>query len=1686
MRSKINEKIIASFFLLVFSIQTFYPARVYALTGGPDSPEMTAFQPATTSNMVDMFSGDLNYNIPLLDVGGYPVNLAYKAGMNPEDEASWVGFGWSLNPGAINRTLRGIPDDFNGDEMQQEDNIKPNTTIGGNLNVSIKLFGFRLPKLKRKKMNAGMKVKIGIAYNNYTGYKGMVGIGTAFNTTDENSDQNTKGLGLNASLGLNADNQSGVNPYANYEINYKIRSKKANEAETKLAESAKDFKKTLIAALIGSRDVKPDELKSKWTSIVEQKSTFDKEKNYSSSIGASSSIDFGGFQPPQLVKTPMESKNFTASLGLGITLFGGTVVPGLEGTYSKQQLKSKFNKAPAYGFSNSHIAKTKEDALLDYNMEKEGVYSKRLPNLGVTVFTPDIYNVTSNAGSLQFRPYLRGAGIFYQPHRYDADKSTDIGIEPAAGNLVHFGVPLQLNKTNNISGKWKTRNDFLFGGDFRNTDNAHPEKQAFYMKRVGEKNEQDDAFFSSIGNTDAVAVRLNNDFSSTLIGNGKAENTLRVKNHPDITSVDAVKTQRDKAGNSITYLTAAEARLYALDKGIPNYQLNALPTDPANIVLLDRVTAERKAHHISQYTITQSDGQRMVYGVPVYNRTQVEANFAVDNSNVQGKIKQYQAGIDNNKDLNNKGKDNLVNRKIFPSYTTGHLLSAILSPDYVDATGNGVSDDDPGTAVKFNYTLLTANTARTEPDYYKWRTPYTNHFDNINTANYNEGYKSIDDDDKAHYSYGEKELWYMHSIESKTMVAVFITADREDGLGVNDENGGKNENLRLKKLKEIRLFSKADLYKDAANAVPVKTVHFEYYGETTGDDDFMNDIPNHKDGKGKLALKKIWFSYGKNEKGKFHSYEFKYNLPANQDYLDEQSDRWGTYKPASDNSAGLDNIEFPYATQDQQKANENVAAWQLKEISLPSGGTITIDYESDDYAFVQDRPAAQVCFIKGMGGINAATGFKNSDKLYVTLPYDVSDAEFEKRYFAGIKSLAFRALIDLDGKGHSEYVDGYTDITSKRLVDEQGSATVSGHIAEITIPLFKNSYNPISKAAWQKLKLELPRYAYPEYDNIDAEGSGFIRAIKALAATFGRFGDLVESFDARADRKGFGNIIDLEKSWVRLSTPVGLQDISTHLTIVKGKLGGGHRVKKIMMHDNWTDMSGVSNAVSASYGQEYDYTTTNAAGEIISSGVTSYEPMAGADENPFREPINYTDKNFYTQPKFFYLERPMGESYFPGPSVGYSKVTVRSIGADNKKGEDGYSVNEFYTAKDFPTRVDELPMERRQPKLNFLPRLFGAKITSAVTVSQGYVVENNDMHGRPKAEAVYGKNDNELSAGHYYYKVVDEKAERLQLDNKVDVADEKGIIHPGTTVGMDIDMFTEMNESLVENMGVSVDPSFGFALPFKFSIRLPWPQPNYEKRLYRGSTTIKLVNRYAVLQKVVKTVNGATSVSENLVWDKETGEVLLSKTNNEYKQDIYTFNYPAHWMYEGMGSAFKNEGVYLNGFSTNPSIKGQVVNNYNGLLAAGDELVSLDGINTYWLMKNGSDLFVIDISGKVQNLVNANLKILRSGRRNLAIASVGTVVSMEDPRQVIGQDLVIDISGARRILDARMVTYNDYWHMPVKGLPIIAHGDYGESSCDCYEGVLICKPCCMQLFRATSPGTAPTLNRIIFPAVIMP
>lgn len=103
------------YFIVLFVCSTVS----YALQGGPTQPDYIQFEPSEMKDMVSLQTGDFSYQIPLSDIpspyGNYPLSLSYHAGISPQQEASWVGLGWILNPGSVTRDVRGVPDDqFHG------------------------------------------------------------------------------------------------------------------------------------------------------------------------------------------------------------------------------------------------------------------------------------------------------------------------------------------------------------------------------------------------------------------------------------------------------------------------------------------------------------------------------------------------------------------------------------------------------------------------------------------------------------------------------------------------------------------------------------------------------------------------------------------------------------------------------------------------------------------------------------------------------------------------------------------------------------------------------------------------------------------------------------------------------------------------------------------------------------------------------------------------------------------------------------------------------------------------------------------------------------------------------------------------------------------------------------------------------------------------------------------------------------------------------------------------------------------------------------------------------------------------------------------------------------------------------------------------------------------------------------
>ncbi|PWV56695.1 hypothetical protein C7475_1011212 [Chitinophaga sp. S165] len=1583
---------IACFFLALLIIQGLIPSVSWALTSGPAQPETKKFMQAGTSDMVDLSTGDFKYNIPLLDIDGYPVNLNYQSGAGMDDEASWVGLGWSLNTGAINRQIRGVADDSYGDTVLTENDMKRKVTVGGTVNVRGEIFGNGL----------GGTVSVGIFSDNYTGIGAEVGLNIGQKLTDGNSSSLTLGLGINSntsegvtfspSLSLSGQMSDRQGAGGGLSINASYNSREGLKGLT-------------LGASFNALD-----------------------------ITSSFSFNTPTFYPKPAMTFKSSNTTFSADFGPGA--FGGYLGYGIKGYMSKRTVNNALQANRAYGFMYAENGKFRDDVLTDFMREKEAAVVPKMQMLPLPVATPDIFSYTSQTGSGQFKAVRHSTGAFYDSKTTDYSDNASISYEYGSGGIFHTGISVYLQDITTASGRWHTDNFFLPNGDFSKTESLGEEQ--VYFKQTGEKGMEDPTFVNRIQGEEAVRVPLN---GKTAMPQLKADGKSAVGNTELLK-----KNGRQLRQSPITYLTAEQAAEIGLEKRIRSYKVNDVHTfSPAGcaeggtVTFESRSNGHRKPKHISEITVNETDGKRLVYGIPVYNKSQTEYTYSADASEAsaeqkeQGLIPIKKTGDKINYKPTTRGvefTDQYFHREKQPGYATSYLLTGILSPDYIDVKGDGITDDDRGTAIRFKYSKIDDGTDNADKYDYRWRTPARK-----DMAQFNPGLAADPADDKASFVFGEKELWYLHSIESKTKVAYFITDVRDDALGL-DSMGNKETRIKQRVLKEIRLYSKSDLTR------PIKTVKLEH--DYTS---LCKNVLNTKDeGQGKLTLKSLYFTYGTSTKGESHKYTFGYNA-VNPDYAERSTDRWGTYKGRGDNAVdGMGNLKndlYPYSLQDKTKADANAGAWQLSEIGLPTGGKINVQYESDDYAFVQDKRAATMQGIYAMykekfrdqdpyvqtSNLLEAKYFEiqlpkaEGTDLKADLPKN--DADFINRFLGGSQYMYVKMfvcmsdIVDSDLDASYDFVPCYVKFKKALRVDNTNRRVLVEFEDDVDDQI---KVNPIASAAWQRMRVDYPIYAYPGYKNRIGPDRPIAAAIGALANSVKNLSEILENFNERAFRKNFAFKVKLDKSFARLGKANG------------HKRGGGARVKRIKLSDEWNTMTG--GEAGASYGQEYDYTITDGK-QTISSGVAAYEPSVGGDENMMRQPVIYEQRAGVGLNNVFYQEEPAGESFYPAPSVVYREVKVRNLnenGVADPNNKTGWLSYEFYTAKEFPVIVDRTELEKNKHQPFPWLLFFGGRSVSELTMSQGYSIVVNDMHGKPKAERIFNQSGQEISSTEYQYAATEE-GQHLRLNNKVDVVDAAGVITKDQVIGREIEMFADMRESETRNIGKNINPGIDVFAIGIFTIPLLHGPivKNEDYRLFRSSCLTKVVQYYGVVKGVIKKVNGASTTASNVLFDKYTGQPVLVQGENEFKDPVYTLTVPAYWIYNKMGLSYQNLGMILENFDVDDNAV--PLEQFKPYLTAGDELIDVaDHTTRAWVVStalNGTGekaLRVIDEDGRLKKSLSGTMRVYRSGYRNQLGAAATTITSLTNP--VVDNKLKfisnVDLSGDK-IINATAVLFDEAW-----------------------------------------------------------
>lgn len=1062
---------------------------------GPVQPEAMQFEPVDVTDVVNLATGDFTYTIPIVNVpgpeGDYPVVLSYHSGIGPNQPATWVGLGWTLNPGAVNRSISGYPDDYNGDIVKTSYKADEKSSWGLSLGAGIGPVGINMT---------------------YDHYSGMMGANLVIN--------------LMSALDRVGATNFAAGPLKNFEVSATI----GTDGSASIGASfGRQIKGTPLAGGIG----------------------VNASTNGSVGIGGGISRSLGGKYDNNLslvsVGTSLSSKGGGASFSIG-----GVGFSSLTANSGGTMTQSGFSvKIPLPG-----------KAWVSFG------YSKWKWTLDETFSEHSYGTLYQGGGNTSFKRERQKQGKYLMPSK-DAFNVAVQGVSGAFVSVDDHGYVLQdghehdekgkiVRSWNNNSLSLNSRDNFRFLGD------------------------------QGYNHVDQSNIGFGSDFTEM-----NSERNSGKK-------IEPVFTPKGK---------------------------------------------------IRGFIITQTDGMIYEFMRPVKNLFQYTKTIIEDGS-----------GYENWNALSSP-------------YATSWYITAIKGPDYVDRQSDGITDDDWGYWVKFDYEAMD------EP--HLWRAPFS-------------GYAPSGEDAKT-FSMGMREVYHLTNIETKTHKAVFESSLSKNGkapnntdnityglnpravsttqvfeytgdfrwiqnvasssdivlriIDYNDLSGGdhlispaeedleyttpyndpqfscnNNSSQRTIPLNDVSIsYSEADdvtsitvnssfdpcpnYVESNARLVASELLSYGFRGHKKLDrvaliNKSVNDTVSKSEfdydyhlrpgtsgsiASGALTLNAVHF-FGSNNTPSSPPYRFNYGHgELNPTFHPDDIDEWGRYRHPGLNAWDR---EFRKRDTPQDKGRADMsAAWSLTNILTPTGSELEIEYESDDFIFV-----------------NGTVDFRKSDEYGYSYSPDPNTIEIS----GASSNFSIGQIIRLKERKFNgnliEYEDTYTILKDDiRVVGLDGDKVITNK-------------------------------------NID---------------------------DIQKD--SYGNFT--------FSYTAILLPFKTY--------GGGSRVKSSTMYDGVTEQKTI-------YSYKDGYVSSGVTPSLIESPEDKSEKSSNyRSDKLFGEAFLDNDKSFMRPP----------------PNVVYSKVQVINVD-ENDKPVNGMTEYEFYTARDAQYEVDSLS--------NFL------KIT-----------DRSGIYGKPKATNIY-------------------------------------------------------------------------------------------------------------------------------------------------------------------------------------------------------------------------------------------------------------------------------------------------------------------------------------------------------------
>jgi hypothetical protein len=753
MNPKPFQRRIAIVLLAIFLPSLFPVNLLYASNNGPKAPESANFEPVDTTDMVNLATGDMNYVLPLLNVpspeGGYPLVLSYHGGIAYDLESSWVGLGWNLNPGAIERGVNGYPDDWKEALIRTRNYYNYNSTaldvgvsVGlGDGSASIDMgvtYGWDSNGGKYGTVNLGAGVGVGennqnsiggsvsYGYHNKNGFLFNVGAGY----------QDKSGFGVGGSVGTSG---AGIGSNYSMSLSKNDQGKPTSSAALGISLSSNGIGASYsMSAGAGSSSFSINsgslgELTSVntsfafpipgtpvWIKAGVRKVKFEKNETYAN-----------------FVYGPLYYKDFNYQQGQG-------------GSYST----SLSNESNRDLFMDSYEQKLPESET-EFVSYKD-IYEKQKYAFTFPSYDSYIVNAQGLSGAMTPRLFESGTIVGKSQNFEQKDVLRGTGVVMPAGilfpavsgyngGIFHTGFPTEYEN--------RALESFVMNWNYNNTERK---------------------FTKSFGNTlnqnavNELRFYFENSFPSNLL---ITPSTLSIGNAnllSYIGNTNATITNRQQNGNYVEVFT--------------NKQLAKRASNPSQIItsttemysqtgVLVPYNGDQSYNRIAEsgysddgigaYKITTPDGKTYHYAMPVYQYEEV--------------YRQLKRNPDNNSFFS-ENESYHEQRKNQP-YATHWLLTAVTGPDYYDSNNNGMADDqDYGYWTRFDYGKWT--------DGYCWRAPFNGFNDMDQLANYN-GIENA-----REYGWGRKQLAYLNKVVTRTHTAIMVKSLRHDSMSKEIGAGG--------------------------------------------------------------------------------------------------------------------------------------------------------------------------------------------------------------------------------------------------------------------------------------------------------------------------------------------------------------------------------------------------------------------------------------------------------------------------------------------------------------------------------------------------------------------------------------------------------------------------------------------------------------------------------------------------------------------------------------------------------------------------------------------------------------------------------------------------------------------------------------------------------------------------------